>query len=51
METVMLRDRIRNRAKEKEMVIFDSISHWNEEARNENMPRHLSKAYDMGVNF
>ena len=51
METVMLGDRIRNRAKEKEMVIFDSISHWNEEARNENMPRHLSKAYEMGVNF
>lgn len=38
METVMLGDRIRNRAKEKEMVIFDSITHWNEEARSENIP-------------
>ena len=51
METVMLGDRIRDRAKEKEMVIFDSISHWNEEARSENIPLHLSKAYEMGMNF
>ena len=51
METVMLGDRIRNRAKEKEMVIFDSITHWNEEARSENIPRHLSKAYEMGKKF
>lgn len=51
METVMLGDRIRNRAKEKEMVIFDSITHWNEEARSENIPQHLSKAYEMGIKF
>ena len=51
METVMLGDRIRDRAKEKEMVICDSISHWNEEARSENIPLHLSKAYEMGINF
>ena len=51
MKTVMLGDRIRDRAKEKEMVIFDSISHWNEEARSENIPLHLSKAYEMGMNF
>ena len=31
METVMLGDRIRNRAIAKEMVIFDNITHWNEE--------------------
>ena len=51
METVMLGDRIRNRAKEKEMVIFDSMTHWNEEARSENIARHLSKAYEMGIKF
>ena len=51
METVMLGDRIRNRAKDKEMVIFDGITHWDEEARSKNIPRHLSKAYEMGMNF
>ncbi len=51
MEIVMLGDRIRNRAKEKEMVIFDSMTHWNEEARSENIARHLSKAYEMGIKF
>lgn len=51
METVMLGDRIRNRAKEKEMVIFDGMTHWNEEVRSENIPQHLSKAYEMGIKF
>ncbi|MBE5853006.1 MAG: flavodoxin family protein [Lachnospiraceae bacterium] len=51
METVMLGDRIRNRAKEKEMVIFDGITHWNEKIRSENVPKHLSEAYEMGIKF
>jgi NAD(P)H dehydrogenase (quinone) len=51
METVTLGDRVRNRAKEKEMVIFDSVTHWNSEARNDNIPRHLAKAYEMGLKF
>ena len=51
METVMLGDRIRNRAKEKEMVIFDGITHWDEEFRSENVPKFLSRAYQMGINF
>lgn len=51
METVMLGDRIRNRAKEKEMVIFDGITHWDEEMRNEKIPRYLSMAYQMGIKF
>jgi len=51
METVMLGDRIRNRAKEKEMVIFDGITHWDEEVRSKNIPRHLSKAYELGIHF
>jgi NAD(P)H dehydrogenase (quinone) len=51
METVMLGDRIRNRAKEKGMVIFDGVTHWDEEARSENITRHLSRAYEMGIDF
>ncbi|MBE5851805.1 MAG: flavodoxin family protein [Lachnospiraceae bacterium] len=51
METVMLGDRIRNRAKEKEMVIFDSITHWDEKVRSEKIPQHLAKAYEMGAKF
>ena len=51
METVMLGDRIRNRAKEKEMVILDGITHWDEESRSKNIHRHLLKAYEMGRNF
>lgn len=51
METVMLGDRIRNRAKEKEMVIFDNITHWDEALREETEPGHLLKAYDLGKSF
>lgn len=51
METIMLGDRIRNRAKEKQMVVYDNITHWDEEARSKNISRHLSKAYEMGIKF
>ena len=51
METVMLGDRIRGRAKEKEMVIFDGITNWNEETKNRLMPGHLEKAYQLGIDF
>lgn len=51
METVMLGDRIRNRAKKKEMVILDNVTHWDEELRENTVPKHLSEAYSMGVNF
>lgn len=51
METVMLGDRIRNRARQKEMVIFDNIKHWNEELRKNTMPMHLAEAYKLGMNF
>lgn len=51
METVMLGDRIRNRAKQKEMVIFDNITRWDEELRESTMPVHLSEAYRLGVEF
>lgn len=51
METVMLGDRIRERAKQKEMVILDGITNWNEEKKCHLMPEHLKKAYELGVNF
>ena len=51
METVMLGDRIRERAKEKEMVILDNITHWNEEVREKTAPGHLEKAYRLGAEF
>lgn len=51
METVMLGDRIRERAKEKEMVVLDGITNWNEEVKMCLMPGHLEKAYQLGLNF
>ena len=51
METVMLGDRIRNRAKEKKMIIFDDITHWNEKLRKEKEPLHLAEAFNLGVEF
>lgn len=51
METVMLGDRIRTRAKQKEMVILDNITRWNNELRESTMPGHLEKAYSLGLNF
>lgn len=51
METVMLGDRIRNRTKEKQMVVLDNITHWNEELREKTIPKHLEEAYRLGLNF
>ena len=51
METVMLGDRIRERAKKKEMVIFDDITHWNEDLRIAKEPIHLAEAYKLGSEF
>lgn len=51
METVMLGDRIRNRAKEKQMVILDNITHWNEELRENMVSGHLEEAYKLGLEF
>ncbi|MFA9375994.1 MAG: NAD(P)H-dependent oxidoreductase [Lachnotalea sp.] len=48
METVMLGDRFRNRARNKEMIIFDGITHWNEEQRNEKIPKHLAEVFEIG---
>ena len=51
METVMLGDRIRDRAKERQMVILDSVTHWDAELRREIVPGHLEKAYRLGLEF
>ena len=51
METVMLGDRIRGRAKEKQMVVYDNITHWNEAIREQNAPEHIEAAYHLGKMF
>lgn len=51
LEKVMLGDRIRSRAKEKEMIILDNVTHWNEELAERVIPEHLAKAYQLGLRF
>lgn len=51
MRIVMLGDRIKNRAIEKEMVILDRTTHWDEELREKKIKEHLKTAYNLGFNF
>ncbi len=51
MRTVMLGDRIRDRAKQKEMIVFDGMSHWDENHRQANMQNSLKTIYQMGKEF
>lgn len=51
METVMLGDRINERAAEKRMVVFDGISHYDEELLQRMKPQHLETAYKLGLEF
>ncbi len=51
METVMLGDRIRDRAKERRMVILDGITHWDEAERERLTPEHLETAFRLGKEF
>jgi len=51
METVMLGDRINQRAKEKSMVFFDGITHYDEEQSARMKPIHLETAYKLGMDF
>ena len=51
METVMLSDRINQRAREKQMVFFDGISHYDEALLQRMKPQHLETAYRMGLEF
>lgn len=50
MKTVMLGDRINERAKEKEMVIFDRMSR-DYEKRETNFSKNLKRAYQLGKDF
>lgn len=51
METVMLGDRINQRAREKSMVFFDGITHWDEEQSARLAPIHIERAYRLGLDF
>lgn len=51
IRTVMLGDRIKNRAIEKEMVIFDGTTHWDEKLRDKKIKEHLKRAYNLGLYF
>ncbi len=51
MRIVMLGDRIRNRAVEKEMIIFDGTTHRDEKQRKKRVTEHLKTAYKTGLNF
>lgn len=50
MKTVMLGDRINERAKKKEMVIFDRMSR-DYEKRETNFSKNLKRAYQLGKEF
>ena len=51
METVMLGDRIRDRAADRQLVIFDRITHWDEEERSKAAEEHYAAAYRLGLEF
>ena len=51
MRTVMLGDRIHNRAKMKEMIILDGTTRWDEEIRQKNIAQHIKTAYRLGLEF
>jgi NAD(P)H dehydrogenase (quinone) len=48
METVMLGDRIFDRAIQKRMIVLDSTTKFDMEKRNSNWDRHLKTAFDAG---
>lgn len=48
METIMLGDRIKSRAKHKEMIFFDETTKFDIERRKAKMEMHLLKAYEIG---
>jgi NAD(P)H dehydrogenase (quinone) len=51
MKTVMLRDRIFDRAEATEFVVFDGMSKANPELRASNWDRHLRKVAEVGKNI
>ena len=53
MKTVMLGDRISDRAKETEFVVFDEMTrgYGNDGKRDGNTEKFVKEAYDYGYNF
>ncbi|MGV8982613.1 NAD(P)H-dependent oxidoreductase [Clostridium sp.] len=51
METVMVDDRINNRAKEKQIVFLDDTSRYNMNLRNIKGKKHLETVYNFGKEF
>ncbi len=51
MKTVMIGDRIFDRAKYTDFIVFDGMSKHNNKLRELNMEKHLKKAYDYGKNI
>jgi NAD(P)H dehydrogenase (quinone) len=51
MKTVMLDDRIFDRAESKEMLILDGTTKFNPELRQANWEKHLKTAFDVGKNL
>ncbi len=51
MKTVMIGDRIFDRAKYTDFIVFDGMSKHNNKLRELNMKKHLKKAYDYGKNI
>lgn len=51
METVMLGDRIRDRAKRKQLVILGGTTRSDMAARERKAPQHLKAAYELGLTF
>jgi NAD(P)H dehydrogenase (quinone) len=48
MKTIMLGDRIYDRAKAKEMIVLDGTTKFKEELRNANWDKHLQTAFEAG---
>jgi len=51
MKTVMLGDRIFDRAINKEMLILDNMTKYNADARSNNWNKHLQTVYELGRNL
>ncbi|MNC34872.1 hypothetical protein D3C75_833290 [compost metagenome] len=48
MKAVMLGDRIFDRAKNKEMIVLDCMTKFNDEIRQSNWGKHLQTVYELG---
>jgi len=51
MKTIMLEDRIFDRATEKEMIVLDGTTRLDPELRKSNWEKHLKTAFEAGKNL